>query len=411
VAGAFPNISGAYPVRFPYTHTLQIRSAVQAFWSGKQQRYAISGLLNSFKFNWRRINLTDLQTVQVFFSAQKGAFDYTWSIPLVDPSTMALRSYANMAFNSDEFSYTENPNLWFSLGLDAVQTVGEAVAVTSTIYGGFGPHNLTSDTSNPPIVVSESSNFVSLSGFHLGYQAFDGSGTWPNVWLANADTGWLQIDLGTAQLLTAYGIQADTLAGLTLRAPNTWTMQGSPDGSTWTTLDTQAGQGGWSDGELRNFTCATPGTFRYFKLNITADNGDPNLEVAELYLYSTPPAIVVPSYPNINAGVLVQIPFSTAPSFKTFRNDLDSGKRISWAAWPSPLTKWALSYPAITDAEVQTLVNFYLGQGGAVNQFSFIDADTETLHSVCCFGAQGMELTRVSPNLNSLRCSIEEYVA
>lgn len=250
MAGAFPNISGAYPVRFPYTHTLLIRSSCMSFWSGTSQRYAITGLLNSFKWNYRRISYTDLQTLETFWTAQKGEYDSTWSISLLDPSTMAIRSYAGMAFDQDIFGYTESPPQWFALGLDAVQTVSEAVTV----------------------------------------------------------------------------------------APNT-------------------------------------------------------------------------TYPTINGGVLVQIPFGTAPSFKTLKNDLDSGLRISYYAWTAPLTKWQLSYPAITNAEVQTLVKFYLANGGPVNPFSFSDPNTSVVHPLCYFGADGIQLTRISTNLNSVALSIEEYAA
>jgi len=70
------------------------------------------------------------------------------------------------------------------------------------------------------------------------------------------------------------------------RAPNAWTMLGSNDGTNWDTLDTRSAQTAWSSGEARTFACATTSTaYRYFRLNITANNGDTYLEVAELYLY------------------------------------------------------------------------------------------------------------------------------
>lgn len=408
MAGAFPSISGAYPVRFPYKHTLLIRSCCMSFWSGASQRYAISGLLNSFKWNYRRINYFDLQTVQAFFNAQKGAFDYTWSISLVDPATELIRSYANMAFDSDAFTYTENPAQWFSLGLDAVQTVSEAVSANPVSVQGFGPDALTSDTSNPPFVASVSSATVNPA-----WLSFNGDAT--NGWMTAGVPCWIELDTGagSASVLGSYAI-AGGYAGAG-NGPQAWTMEGSNDGTTWVTLDSQTGQTtGWGfaggGALLQTYTIASPGAaYRYFRLNVTANNGGSVTEIDALYLYSAASTLVGPSYPAINGGVLVQIPFGTAPSFKTFRNDLDSGKRISWAAWPVPLNKWALSYPAITDEEVQELVIFYLTQGGAVNQFSFTDPNTLAVHDSCYFGAQGIELTRISPNLNSLRCSIEEF--
>jgi hypothetical protein len=66
-------------------------------------------------------------------------------------------------------------------------------------------------------------------------------------------------------------------------------MQGSNDGTTWSTLDTQTNQTAWAVFESRLFTVTGSAAYRYYRLNITANNGDATYtEVAELYLYSPP---------------------------------------------------------------------------------------------------------------------------
>jgi len=123
------------------------------------------------------------------------------------------------------------------------------------------------------------------------YKAFDGvigaSGT---NWLGqNSGIDWLQLDTSNpgGYLLSSYKITVNTQPE-PARAPKNWTMQGSNDGSTWTTLDTQTNQISWGSGEARTFTIGSPGTtyYRYFRVNITANNGDATYtQICELNLY------------------------------------------------------------------------------------------------------------------------------
>jgi hypothetical protein len=58
------------------------------------------------------------------------------------------------------------------------------------------------------------------------------------------------------------------------RASKNWTMQDSNDGSTWAVLDTQAGQA-WTNNETLTFRVpVVSAVYRYYRLNITANNGD-----------------------------------------------------------------------------------------------------------------------------------------
>jgi hypothetical protein len=243
-------MAGTFPIALKagFTHSLQIRCAYTKFRSGKEQRYAVSGLLNSFRLPYTNIKWADLTAIRDFFITQKGAFDSTWKLNTVDPSTQSARDYEDLAFNSDEFSYTEGSIGRYSVTLDVVQTVAESVTV------------------------STSTNFPTISG-----------------------------------------------------------------------------------------------------------------------------------------GVKVQLPFRTSVAYRTERNDMDSGKRISYAVWPNPLRSWPLEYGAITDDEVADLVDFYLGQGGPVNAFTFTDPNTSVAHSNCRFADQPLVITRVSTGVNKVSLGIEEF--
>ena len=146
----------------------------------------------------------------------------------------------------------------------------------------FSPHDLTSNYSHQPYIV------VASTAYFPAYYAFDGT---TNYWLGtNAGTDWLQIDIGTGQsaLLSSYSVQVDSVPE-PARAPKNWTIQGSPDGVTFTVLDTQTNQTAWGSGETRTFTVSGVTTYyRFFRLNITANNGDATYtQTQELHFLGT----------------------------------------------------------------------------------------------------------------------------
>ena len=138
-----------------------------------------------------------------------------------------------------------------------------------------------SDSSPSPYVASASTEYPGFGA----YRAFDGGAGENQYWVATTNTGWLELDLGatSSQTLVSYGIQVDSIPEPN-RAPMSWSMQGSNDNSTWVTLDTESGQTGWTSGQVRTFNVAGSGSYRYFRINVTANNGDIYLEIAEVYL-------------------------------------------------------------------------------------------------------------------------------
>ena len=92
----------------------------------------------------------------------------------------------------------------------------------------------------------------------------------------NTPTGYVQLDLGAGNSLRAagYTITGVTTAHtyLTADAKN-WNLSGSNDGTSWTVLDIQSNQMGWTSSEVRSFAVVTPASYRYYRWNITANNG------------------------------------------------------------------------------------------------------------------------------------------
>jgi hypothetical protein len=147
----------------------------------------------------------------------------------------------------------------------------------------FAPHNMSGNSAPPPYVASASSEF---SSSFAAWKAFDNAWSAGQYWIGNSAVEWLKIDLGAgaSKLLETYKIQLNDL-NEPLRAPKDWLMQGSNDNSAWDTLDTVTNQTGWANQEERTFTCDTQvAGYRYFRINISANNGDSLTQIGELWL-------------------------------------------------------------------------------------------------------------------------------
>jgi hypothetical protein len=118
-------------------------------------------------------------------------------------------------------------------------------------------------------------------------QGFDwSSGT---KWFNNnaGTTGWLQYDFGSTVTQTIKRYSITSGVDVPGRDPMSWQFQGSSNGSTWTTLDTQSNQAFSNRQQTKIYTIASPAAYRYYRLNITANNGDTSgIQLSELSLWS-----------------------------------------------------------------------------------------------------------------------------
>lgn len=117
------------------------------------------------------------------------------------------------------------------------------------------------------------------------WKAFDNdSGT---SWESDAGfPAWLQYQFPSAKTATSYAITADVTPTLD---PTDWTLEGSNDGSTWTTLDTVSGES-FTSGQRKTFTPTTTGSYSYYRLNISAGTDTAIVRIARFELIGTIPA-------------------------------------------------------------------------------------------------------------------------
>ncbi|PQP01214.1 hypothetical protein C5614_04420 [Massilia phosphatilytica] len=109
-----------------------------------------------------------------------------------------------------------------------------------------------------------------------------------SYWFYKGVMGWLQYDLGHTETVQRYTVISST--DLVPRDPKDWQFQGSNDGVTWTTLDTQSGQAFANRLQQNSYTVASPGAYRWYRLNITSNNGDSTFTtLSEIGLYAAKP--------------------------------------------------------------------------------------------------------------------------
>lgn len=143
---------------------------------------------------------------------------------------------------------------------------------------------MTSNTT--PAGTALASNEASSS--FAAWKAFDDNSTGTDEWSTSGiQSGTLQYDFGSGitKIITYYSILAISLGetDVTL-GPKTWTLEGSNNGSTYTTLDTQTTVPAWGIGEKRTYTISNTTAYRYYRLNISANQGNANLIISEFEL-------------------------------------------------------------------------------------------------------------------------------
>lgn len=130
--------------------------------------------------------------------------------------------------------------------------------------------------------VTDSTHFASSGSDGPGSNVFDGSNT--SYWTTAAvASGWVRREYANRIVLSGtYSIRRrDDIPN---RNPTAWTLRGSNDASTWTTLDTRSGITWGTAGETKNFSFTNTTRYAFYELNVTANGGDTYLSVAELTL-------------------------------------------------------------------------------------------------------------------------------
>lgn len=169
-------------------------------------------------------------------------------------------------------------------------------------YSGFVNHVPTMTTNTSPSGIASASSF-----YHVMYSpwvAFNKTsvenGTsigdcWATV--NGTPTGWLAYEFDYSRVINKYVVQARTrtaaeqMAGPS--APRDWTLEASNNGVNYVTLHTVTNSVGWVANERREFAFRNNTSYKHYRLNVTANNGNSSfLAIGELELHEEASATV-----------------------------------------------------------------------------------------------------------------------
>ncbi len=146
-----------------------------------------------------------------------------------------------------------------------------------------------------------------------------------------------QFSNNTAALVTRYSVTS--AADSPARDPRDWQLLGSYDGVNWVLLDTRAGQSFSARGQTLTFGFVSTSAFKFYRLNVTANNGDATaLKLADLAFFTpdltpdtTGPVITTPGNLTVagtgTSGAMVNFDVSAV--------DAVSGNAVATASPPS----------------------------------------------------------------------------
>lgn len=160
-------------------------------------------------------------------------------------------------------------------------------AVTATNAAGESSRSLV-DSATPVQAVSNlalAGDTASASSYGYPFtpaSAFDGSPL--SEWeITHSPTGWLEYDFGSPQAIVSYALSSPLYEPSF--DPRGWQLLGSNDAVNWIAVDTQSNQAFPYRSMTRNYAVSSPGNYRYYRLNITSNNGDSShVQLGELQL-------------------------------------------------------------------------------------------------------------------------------
>ena len=118
---------------------------------------------------------------------------------------------------------------------------------------------------------------------------------WYAFWPGNPNWGWLSAGAALPQWLGYQFPTAQTVKGYAMRAyyeniPSrrikTWKFQGSTDGNTWVDLDQQTDYVWVNATDYFEFTIASPASYAYYRVYVTADWGGGYVGIGGLQMYA-----------------------------------------------------------------------------------------------------------------------------
>ncbi|MEO7934388.1 MAG: alginate lyase family protein [Chthoniobacterales bacterium] len=227
-------------------------------------------------------------TVSLRWQSSFGATSYT-----VKRATTRGGPYATVASGVTSSNYTDKTatnGTTYSYVVSAVNSAGESPN---------GPEDVATPRA-PMWNVTFGGTATATTAKEAADKAFDSNSA--TTWFAgdSGGAGALRYDFGNGRAPAIKHYSITSARDKPERDPKDWLFQGSNDGTSWTTLDTQSGQTFPLRCYEMEYALAKPIAYRYFRLNITANNGDNDLQIADIKLLSDESTSNAPISPLIH---------------------------------------------------------------------------------------------------------------
>lgn len=117
-------------------------------------------------------------------------------------------------------------------------------------------------------------------------------------WVSNGGDlpTWHKTRFGTPLICTSYAFTGSDYRGQ--RSPKNFTLSGSNDDSSWTTLDTRTGIS-WSISERKTFTFSNSTAYAYYRIDVTATDDGTYTTIGNLLFDPSFPQITGPGIPFV----------------------------------------------------------------------------------------------------------------
>lgn len=206
--------------------------------------------------------------------------EYAETLVLETVSTRLVETYAETlaaraSLSLADFGAFPGTFAWWRLNQSGVGAIGSAInGVVDQTANAFDANLTGAVVFIDPVVISvvtDSTHYGPVAGDGPGSYAFDGSAS--SYWtFASTAPAWVKIQLATAAVVTNYTmLRRDDLPN---RNPTAWTLEGSNDNSTWTTLDTRTGITWPTASENKSFAFTNSTAYLYYRWTVTANGGD-----------------------------------------------------------------------------------------------------------------------------------------
>ena len=183
-------------------------------------------------------------------------------------------------------------------------------------------------------VTKVTANGENTGGGEIATNAADGDKF--TKWLVFEPTGWLVYETSAPVVIRKYALtSANDADG---RDPQNWTVSGSNDGTTWTTLDTRTGESFENRFQTKEYSFTNETAYKFFKLDITLNHGEDIVQLADWYLSNgaplPPPGPTAESRldsgPTSAYNARARVGFTGVKSFRYAGHQEAEGRGYTW---------------------------------------------------------------------------------